>query len=113
MYSLDIPNANHDCLISDATKGLDNRPTIEELDCYISRIAPFKFCGLGLALGIANVQLNVIWSDPSLNNTMKCQKMLNMWLNSDTNPTWKKFCDALERIGKSVLAKTIRFTHTT
>ena len=85
------------------TAGLDATPTLQELSRYVTDIAPYYY-DIGLELDIRNSQ--VIKSDSSLPNlTDKCQKMFEVWLETDTCATWKKLCDALEENNIKYLLK--------
>ena len=88
-------------------RDLDITPTLNELNCYIIDMAPFYY-GIGLELDIVNSQMKLIRSDPSLPDLKeKCQRMLEVWLESDTCATWKKLCEALQEVGQDVLAERI------
>ena len=88
--------------------GLEATPTLKKLNCYITDIAPCYY-ELGIELDIRNSQLKVIKCDSNLPSlTDKCQKMFEVWLESDICATWKKLCDALDEKQHQVLAEKIR-----
>ena len=90
------------------TNGLEATPTLRKLGRYITDIAPCYY-ELGIELDIRNSRLKGIKCDSSLLNlTDKCQKMFEVWLESDICATWKKLCDALEEKQHQVLAEKIR-----
>ena len=88
-------------------QNLEVTPTLNELNHYITEMAP-SYYNIGLELSIVNSKLRVIESDRLLNPEDKCRKMLEVWLDNDTTATWKKLCDALQRIGMNVLAERIK-----
>ena len=81
---------------------------MKELYQYVTEIAPF-YHDIGLILDIRYSQLKIIKTDtnlPSLKD--KCQKMMEVWLDTDTHATWKKLCDALDEKEYHTLAESIR-----
>ena len=95
-------------MLIDTPTGLKATPTLKELNQYISDIATCYY-EVGTELDIRNSQLKVIKSDSGLPNlTDKCQKMFEVWLESDICATWKKLCDALEENQRQALAEKIR-----
>ena len=97
--SLDGDIANH--------RNLEVTPTLNELNHYITEMAP-SYYNIGLELDVVNSKLKVIQRDPSLPDLeQKCRKMLEVWLESDTSATWKKLCNALQKVELNVLAKQI------
>jgi len=88
-------------------RNLETIPTLNELNCYITDMAP-SYDRIGLELDIVNSRIRLIRNDPGLPGLEeKCLKMLEVWLENDTSATWKKLCDALRETGKSVLAEQI------
>lgn len=81
---------------------------MNKLNQYVNDIAPFYHV-IGLELDIRYSQLKVIKTDTNLPGlTDKCQKMMEVWLDTDTHATWKKLCDALDEQGYHTLAESIR-----
>ena len=81
---------------------------MNELNHYVVDIAP-SYYDIGLGLDIVNSQLKLIKSEPSLHDlTKKCQKMLEVWLESDTSASWEKLCNVLEENQQSMLAEKIK-----
>ena len=82
---------------------------MNELYQYVTDIAPC-YHDVGLVLGIRYSKLKVIKTDdtsfPSLEH--KCKKMMEVWLETDIHATWKKLCDALDKIEHQALAENIR-----
>ena len=81
---------------------------MKELNQYVTDIAPC-YHDIGLVLDIRYNKLNVIKTDasfPSLEH--KCKEMMKVWLETDIHATWKKLCDALDKIEHQALAENIR-----
>ena len=86
---------------------LETTPTLNELNRYITDMAEYYY-EIGLQLGIDNRKLKLIKNDHvSFSGfEQKCHGMLEIWL--DTSATWKKLCDALERLKLNFLAGKIK-----
>ena len=107
--AINLGSKKHPVEEGSADHNLDATPTLNELNRYITEMAPSYFA-IGLELDIVNSQLKLIKSDPGLPNLKeKCLKMLEVWLENDTSATWRKLCEALqeEHIGLKVLAENM------
>ena len=92
---------------SKCKRNLNDTPTLQELDHYITDMAPFYY-DIGLELDIVNSKLKIIKSDPSFPDlNEKCLKMLELWLEVDPSATWKKLYDALQETKLSVVAEQV------
>ena len=75
---------------------LDTIPTMNKLNHYITDMA-LSYYDIGLALDIPNSELSIIQGDSNLADIrVKCRKMLDVWLKTDSSASWRKLCNALE-----------------
>ena len=91
-------------------RNLEATPTLNELNHYITEMAP-SYYDIGLELDVVDSKLRVIESDRLLNPEEKCRNMLRAWLDNDTSATWKKLCNALQKIRMNVLAERIKTSY--
>ena len=89
--------------------GMD-KPTLKLLNLYVrDHIAPqwYDF-GIQLLENEYVTHLDVIEKNHHGDTERCCTEMFKYWLSVDTEATWNKLTEALEGIGKKVLAKDIK-----
>ena len=87
----------------------NDKPTIKLLMNYEGKVAPhWHDLGIQLLQEEYVHQLDIIQQNYPTNIERCCTEMFKFWLNVDTNASWDKLINVLERIGQISLAEKIR-----
>ena len=81
-----------------------NLPDLKDVVIAVKDVAEWR--DLGLQLGLPDATLASIAMHPDIEGHRRT--MLSKWLESDLEASWEKLADALDRIGKNVIAANIR-----
>ena len=72
------------------------RPTAKDLHCVTSHYAT-SWREIGIQLDLTNETLSIIQEDYPRNVKRCCSVMLMEWLEVDTNASWQKLFDAIDK----------------
>ena len=79
-------------------------PELKDVVIAVKDVAEWR--DLGLQLGLPDATLASIAMHPDIEGHRRM--MLSKWLESDLEASWEKLADALNKIGKNVIADNIR-----
>ena len=76
---------------------VNTRPTPKDLqECITPRYAT-SWREIGIQLDLTNETLSIIHDDNPLNARRRCNAMLSKWLEVDTNASWQKLFNAIDK----------------